>query len=65
MGAGLLVRVPDQLLAPLLASFAGAFLYIGACELIPRSHLRDPRLRVTIASVAGVLLMMAVTHWAG
>jgi zinc transporter ZupT len=65
VGAGLLVRLPDGLLAPLLASFAGVFLYIGACELIPRSHARDPRLRVTIASVAGMALMMAVTHWAG
>lgn len=61
--AGLLVLLPEYLLAPLLAGFGGVFLYIAACELIPRSHARDPRLRVTIASVVGILLMLLVTHW--
>ena len=61
---GLVVRIPDYLLAPLLAAFGGVFLYIGACELIPRSHARDPRLRVTVASLAGILLMLLVTRWA-
>ena len=62
--AGLLVRLPEALLAPVMAVFGGIFLYIGACELVPRSHARDPRLRVTFASIAGVLLMLLVTHWA-
>lgn len=61
---GLLVHIPGWMLAPLLAAFAGAFLYIGACELVPRSHLRDPRLRTTLASLAGMALMLAVTTWA-
>jgi len=64
VAAGLLVRLPDVVLAPLLAIFGGVFLYIGASELVPRSHARDPRLRVTIASIAGVLLMLLVTHLA-
>ncbi|WP_242096350.1 MULTISPECIES: ZIP family metal transporter [unclassified Sphingomonas] len=59
--AGLTIRVPGVLLAPLLAVFAGVFLYIGACELLPRSHARDPRLRVTAASLAGIALMLLVT----
>lgn len=58
---GLMVRVPGYLLAPLLAMFAGVFLFIGACELLPRSHARDPRLRVTAASLAGIALMLLVT----
>lgn len=62
---GLILHVPPLLLAPLLAIFAGTFLFIGACELVPRSHARDPRLRVTLASVAGIALMLAVSHWAG
>jgi zinc transporter ZupT len=61
---GLSTRLPDLVLAPLMAAFAGIFLYIGACELLPRSYARDPRLRVTIASLAGVLLMLLITHWA-
>lgn len=62
--AGLHLDVPPLLLAPLLAAFAGVFLYIGACELLPRSHALDPRWRTTLASVAGILLMLAVAEWA-
>ncbi|MFS0772290.1 ZIP family metal transporter [Sphingomonas sp. 1P08PE] len=61
---GLLVRVPDAMLAPLLGAFAGVFLFIGGCELIPRSRLRDPRLRATIATIMGMVLMLLVTQWA-
>ena len=61
---GLLVRVPPTVSAPLMAVFAGVFLYIGACELVPRSHALDPRLRTTLASLTGVALMFAVTAFA-
>lgn len=60
--AGLVMRVPDYILAPLLAIFGGAFLFIGACELVPRSYARDPRMRVTLAILAGMILMMVVTQ---
>ncbi|MBB5715683.1 ZIP family metal transporter [Sphingomonas aerophila] len=58
--AGLGVVIPAGALAPMLAIFAGVFLYIGACELVPRSHALDPRLRTTLASLAGMALMFAV-----
>lgn len=58
---GLAVRVPGKLLAPLMAVFAGMFLYIGACELVPRSYALDPRLRTTIASLLGIAAMFGVT----
>lgn len=61
---GLVLRVPPGLLAPLMAVFAGVFLYIGACELVPRSYSLDPRLRTTVASLAGMALMFAVTAFA-
>lgn len=62
---GLLIRLPDAVFTPLLAIFAGVFLYIGACELLPRSLARDGRLRTTWAVLAGIALMLAVTRYAG
>lgn len=58
---GLLVRVPETVLAPVMAAFSGSFLFIGACELVPRGHALDPRLRTTIASALGMGLMFVVT----
>lgn len=61
---GLAIIIPAGMLAPIMAMFAGIFLYIGACELVPRSRALDPRLRTSLASVAGILLMLAITHFA-
>lgn len=58
---GLLIRLDDAVFAPLLAIFAGVFLFIGACELIPRSLARDGRLRTTWAVLAGIAMMMIAT----
>lgn len=59
---GLGIAVPALMLAPLMAGFAGVFLYIGACELLPRSYALDPRLRTTLASIGGMMLMFVVTR---
>ncbi len=58
---GLGIAISPGMLAPLLAMFGGVFLYIGACELLPRSSALDPRLRTTLASLSGMALMFAVT----
>jgi zinc transporter ZupT len=55
------LRVSSDMLALLLAGFAGAFLHIGACELIPRSRLLEPRSRTAAASLAGLALMAVIT----
>lgn len=60
---GLRVSISALMLAPLLAFFAGVFLYIGASELAPRSRALDPR--TALASLAGLVLMFAVTSIAG
>lgn len=62
---GLSITISRSMLAPLMAIFAGVFLYIGACELIPRSYALDPRLRTTLASLAGMALMFVVTRFGG
>jgi ZIP family zinc transporter len=58
---GLVVRLENALLAPIMGAFAGVFLYIGSCELVPRSFERDPRLRTTASVLAGVSLMFALS----
>ena len=58
--AGLVMRVPAASMAPLVAMFAGVFLYIGAGDLLPRSHALDPRMRTMVASGIGLALIFAV-----
>ena len=58
---GSVLRVPAAVLGPLMGVFAGGFVYIGACELLPRSHALDPRWRTTASSLAGIALMFAVS----
>lgn len=60
---GQFVPVPAPMLVPLMAVFAGTFLYIGACQLAPSSYALHPRLRTSLASIAGMALMYGVTLW--
>lgn len=61
VAVGLLVRVPQTMLAPIMAIFAGVFVYIGAVELVPRSLARDGRMRTTWQVLGGIAVMLAVT----
>lgn len=51
--------------ALLLALFAGGFLYIGACELLPRSRANAPGFAGAAASLLGMGVMACVVHLAG
>ena len=53
--------VSSNTLAMLLAAFAGIFIYIGGCELLPRSRALDPRGLSAVASLAGLAFMAVVT----
>ena len=57
-----MLRGPATLLGPLTGLFAGGFVYIGACELLPRSHGLDPRWRTTVASLAGILMIFVLSN---
>ncbi len=48
-----LTHAPDKALSPLLAIFAGSFLYIGAGKLIGESYRRHPHLSTSLMSVLG------------
>ena len=49
------------MLAPILALFAGVFVYLGACELMPRSRALNPGVRTSIATLVGMALMFIIT----
>ena len=56
-----LIRIDQARLALVLGAFAGAFLYIGAVELLPRSYSRAPRIWTTATTLAGMSAMYLVT----
>lgn len=59
-----LINVPAGVLSLLLAVFAGCFLYIGASELLPRSHERRPKLSTLGATGLGLGLIYGVVRLA-
>jgi len=58
----LLIILPRTALAPILAIFAGFFLYIGASDLLPESHHAHPRLLTTIATLLGAATLLFATR---
>ena len=52
--------LPEYALAPLLALFAGFFLYIGASDLLPESHHRHPTGLTTLSAIIGMAVIYAV-----
>src|SRR5580704_4757592 len=52
-GISLVVRLPDQALAAVLALFGGFFLYIGASDLLPESFHAHPRMLTTTTTLLG------------
>jgi len=54
--------LPESALAPLLAIFAGFFLYIGASDLLPESHHRHPRALTTLSTIFGMAALYAVVQ---
>jgi ZIP family zinc transporter len=62
---GSVIAIPDFSLAIMLGLFGGFFLYVGASELLPRSHSRSPRMSTIAATLAGLAFICAVTWLAG
>jgi ZIP family zinc transporter len=60
-----LVQVPRPTLALLMALFAGLFLYVGASDLLPKSHRDRPRRSTVAATLAGLGFIYAVVRMAG
>ena len=62
---GLVVTIPDQVLAIMLAVFAGFFLYVGAAELLPEAHRSDRSSWVVVATLGGVVAIYVFSVFAG
>jgi zinc transporter, ZIP family len=60
--SALLLRPGEAVLPWLLAFFAGAFLYIGASDLLPEAREHDSPV-VGIATTAGMLLMFLISRY--
>lgn len=61
---GTVIRLDHGALSLVLATFAGAFLYIGACELVPRSYVKRNRIGPTFATLCGMLATYGVVYLA-
>jgi len=64
IGISRLMSPGPQVLAWLLALFAGFFLYIGASELLPGSYHGHPSVWTTATTVLGVAVIWAVVRLA-
>jgi zinc transporter ZupT len=60
----LFIAPPAGALGLILAAFAGFFLYVGACDLLPASQRAQPGWKTLSASLAGAAFLYLVTRLA-
>ena len=61
--AALFVTLPGHYLVLILPFFAGGFLYLGAGDLLPEVHEKNPPLPSFLFSLAGFILIFAITSF--
>ncbi len=54
--------VNESALAPILAVFAGFFLYIGASDLIPEGHHSHSKVLTTVMTIIGALILYVIVN---
>jgi zinc and cadmium transporter len=59
----LFITIPEQYLVFILPFFAGGFLYLGASDLLPEAHEKNPPAVSLVLSLAGFLLIFVVTRF--
>ena len=59
----LFFTVPERFLVLILPFFSGGFLYLGASELLPEAHEKNPPLTSLVATLSGFLLMFVITRF--
>jgi len=63
--ASLFIAFPKDVIAQVLALFAGFFLYVGASDLLPESHHAHPRFFTTLATLLGAGTLFAAVRFLG
>jgi len=61
----LFFSLPENILAIILALFAGFFTYIGASDLLPESHHSHPTVWTSISTVLGFATLYVAIYFAG
>jgi ZIP family zinc transporter len=57
----LFIEVQQYYIVLLLPFFAGGFLYLGASDLLPQAHEKNPQTLTVISCVAGFVLIFVLT----
>jgi zinc transporter ZupT len=57
----LFITIPERYLVLLLPFFAGGFLYLGASDLLPEAHEKNPPVVSLASCLAGFLLIFIIT----
>jgi len=58
----LFIVVPQYYLVLLLPFFAGGFLYLGASDLLPEAHEKNPQILTIISCISGFILVFILTY---
>jgi len=58
----LFIVVPQYYLVLLLPFFAGGFLYLGASDLLPEAHEKNPQILTLISCITGFILIFILTY---
>ncbi len=59
----LFIKLPQSYLIYFLPFFAGGFFYLGASDLLPQAHEKDPPAVVLVSTLAGFLLIFIITRF--
>jgi ZIP family zinc transporter len=57
-----LISLPEQVLIMFLPFFAGGFLYLGASDLLPEAHEKNPPIVSVVLTILGFLLVFAIVQ---
>jgi len=58
----LFIELPQYYIVILLPFFAGGFLYLGASDLLPAAHEKNPQVPTVISCTAGFALIFIITY---